>query len=137
MHVVVTGGAGFIGSHLVDALLEQPDTSVLVLDTLRRGRLVNVAHHDGNPNFNFSPVDVRDEEAVAQTVRGADTIFHLAAQSNVMGAVTDPRYSFETNVAGTFNVLDAAYRAGVRRVVFASSREAYGEAQALPVSEDH
>lgn len=136
MHVVVTGGAGFIGSHLVDALLARRDVSVLVIDNLRRGRLVNLAHHDGDERFRFVPGDVRDAEFLREALRGAEVVYHLAAQSNVMGAVSDPRYSFETNVAGTFNVLDAALRCGVRRVVFASSREAYGEAQALPVSED-
>lgn len=136
MHIVVTGGAGFIGSHLVDALLARPFVTVLVLDNLRRGRLVNIAHHDGDPRFHFLDGDIRDEQTVELALRGAQCVYHLAAQSNVMGAVSDPRYSFETNVRGTFNVLDAAQRLGVRRVVFASSREAYGEARCLPVTED-
>lgn len=137
MNVVVTGGAGFIGSHLVDALLARLGTDVLVLDNLRRGRLSNLGRHDGNPHFRFLPVDIRDAEAVDGALDGAQLVYHLAAQSNVLGAISDPRYSFETNVTGTFNVLDAAQRNGVDRVVFASSREAYGEAQYLPVTEDH
>jgi UDP-glucose 4-epimerase len=137
VHVVVTGGAGFIGSHLVDALLARETTSVLVVDNLRRGRLINIAHHDGDPRFNFLLGDVREPDVLAEALRDADVVYHLAAQSNVMGAVSDPRYSFETNVMGTYNVLDAALRTGVRRVVFASSREAYGEARSVPVAEDH
>jgi UDP-glucose 4-epimerase len=137
MRVVVTGGAGFIGSHLVDALLTDPDVSVLVLDNLSRGRLANIAHHDGNPCFQLIVGDVRQAEVVERALTGAEVVYHLAAQSNVMGALHDPRYSFETNVLGTFNVLDAASHLGVRRVVFASSREAYGEPRSVPVPETH
>ena len=136
MHVVVTGGAGFIGSHLVDALIERTDDTVLIVDNLRRGRLVNLAHHDGDRRLRLLVADVREPEVADQALRDADLVYHLAAQSNVMGAVSDPRYSFETNVAGTFNVLQAARQHGVKRVVFASSREAYGEVEVLPVSED-
>ena len=136
MQIVVTGGAGFIGSHLVDALLERPDDSVLVVDNMRRGRLVNLAHHDRDRRFRLLVGDVRDEGFVHSALRGADIIYHLAAQSNVMGALNNPRYSFETNVVGTFNVLDAALQHCARRVIFASSREAYGETTHLPVGED-
>ncbi len=136
MYVVVTGGAGFIGSHLVDALLaDRGVATVLVVDNLRRGRLANLAQHDGDPRFRFLPGDIRDPALVEEALGGTEVVFHLAAQSNVMGAVSDPRYSFETNVVGTYNVLEAALRCSVRRVVFASSREAYGEARAIPVSE--
>jgi nucleoside-diphosphate-sugar epimerase len=135
MRCAVTGGAGFIGGHLVDALLSTEGTDVLVLDNLRRGRLANLAKHDGHPRFRFLPADVRDVEAVHGAMAGAELVYHLAAQSNVMGALSDPRYSFETNVCGTYNVLEAAASAGVRRVVFASSREVYGDALALPVGE--
>lgn len=136
MRIVVTGGAGFIGSHLVDALLTRPDVSVTVLDNLHRGRLDNLGQHDGDCRLRFLPADVRDAATIERALRGADLVYHLAAQSNVMGAVSDPRYSFESNVLGTFNVLEAARLAGVRRIVFASSREAYGEAARLPVDED-
>jgi UDP-glucose 4-epimerase len=136
VHAVVTGGAGFIGSHLVDALLARAGTTVLVLDNLSRGRMSNLAHHEGDPRFELMLGDVREKGDVAKAVEGASVVFHLGAQSNVMGAVSDPRYSFETNVVGTFNVLEAAAEARVKRVVFASSREAYGESRTLPVPED-
>jgi UDP-glucose 4-epimerase len=136
MHVVVTGGSGFIGSHLVDALLAHHAVTVQVIDNLQRGRLVNMARHDGDPRFIFSAVDIRDADALDPLMEGADVVFHLAAQSNVMGAIQDPRQSFETNVIGTYNVLEAARHHGVRRVVLASSREAYGEPAHVPVAED-
>lgn len=130
MRVVVTGGAGFIGSHLVDALVERGD-DVLVLDNLKRGQRAFV-----HPAATFVEGDVRDTETVAAAFAGARRVYHLAAQSNVMGALTDARYSFTTNVVGTFNGLEAASAAGAERVVFASSREVYGEPAAMPVGED-
>jgi len=135
MHIVVTGGAGFIGSHLVDALLEGGEDTVLVVDNMRRGRMANLAHHERDARFRVLVGDIRDEGFVHSALRGADLVYHLGAQSNVLGALSDPRYSFESNVGGTFNVLEAARQHGVRRVVFASSREAYGETTRLPVDE--
>ncbi len=136
MRIVVTGGAGFIGSHLVDALLTRPSSDVLVVDNLSRGRRSNLSGNDGDPRLSVTVGDIRDPATVDRALRDAEVVYHLAAQSNVMGAVSDPRYSFETNVAGTFNVLESAARHGVRRVVFASSREAYGEPASLPVTEE-
>jgi UDP-glucose 4-epimerase len=137
MHVVVTGGAGFIGTHLVEALLERGGCTVLVLDNLHRGRSDTVARYEGDERVRFLRGDVRDAAMVERALDDADLVYHLAAQSNVLGAVSDPRYSFETNVAGTFNVLEAARQGRARRVVFASSREAYGEVERLPVPETH
>lgn len=129
MRALVTGGAGFIGSHLADALIARGD-EVVVLDNLRRGHrhFVPVGAH-------LVEGDIRDAAAVASVAEDCDVVFHLAAQSNVMGAMDDVDYSFSTNVGGTLNVLRAAAMAKVRRVVFASSREAYGEPGALPVEE--
>jgi nucleoside-diphosphate-sugar epimerase len=136
MEILVTGGAGFIGSHLVDALLARPDARVRVLDNLYRGNWANLAQHAADPRLTPLRADLRDVTTLREAMRGVDTVFHLAAQSNVLGAVREPRYAFESNVAGTFNVLEAAVTAGVRRLIFASSREAYGEPQTLPVRED-
>lgn len=126
---LVTGGAGFIGSHLVDGLLLRGD-DVVVLDNLHRGRRDFV-----DSRATFIEGDIRDPLALAFAMRSVDVVYHLAAQSNVMGAMSDIDYSFETNVAGTFNALRAAGAAGVARFVFASSREAYGEPAAVPVGE--
>ncbi len=133
--VVVTGGAGFVGSHLVDRLLADSRAEIVVLDNLTRGRPANLAHHQANPRLQFHEGDIRDVAVVAETVRGADVVYHLAAQATVMGAVQDLDYSFSTNVVGTFNVLRESAAAGVRRVVFTSSREVYGEPIELPVDE--
>jgi UDP-glucose 4-epimerase len=132
----VTGGAGFIGSHLIDRLLTDSCPSVVVLDNLSRGRLSNLARWQGNPRLDILHGDVRDVSTVDELVRGADVVYHLAAQSTVMGGVKDMGYTFSTNVVGTFNVLSSAARWGVRRVVFASSREVYGEPISLPVDEE-
>lgn len=129
MRVVVTGGAGFIGSQLVDVLVERGD-DVIVLDNLRRGRREFV-----HPGAHLVEGDIRDEDQVTVALHGAELVYHLAAQSNVMGAMSDADYSFTTNVVGTFNVLKAAARTGARRLVFASSREVYGEPETLPVPE--
>jgi UDP-glucose 4-epimerase len=134
--IVVTGGAGFIGSHLVDRLLESDTAEVVILDNLSRGRLANIVQHRGHPRLQFINGDVCDTTAVTEAVRGARVIYHLAAQSTVMGAVHDSSYTFNTNVVGTFNVLRAAAREGVQRVIFASSREVYGEPINLPVDEN-
>jgi UDP-glucose 4-epimerase len=133
--VLVTGGAGFIGGHLVARLLARGD-EVVVLDNLRRGDRQRVEALLGGGRGRFVEDDIRRMAALEGAVQGCDVVFHLAAQSNVMGAVTDPDYSVTTNVLGTFNVLRSAAEARVSRVVFTSSREVYGEPRALPVSED-
>jgi UDP-glucose 4-epimerase len=131
LRALVTGGAGFLGSHLVDALVARGD-DVVVLDNLRRGQTAFLPLD----RVRFIEADICDEQAVAEACVGVDTVFHLAAQSNVLGALQDMDYSFTTNVVGTFNVLKAATAAGATRLVFSSSREVYGEQTAIPVSED-
>ena len=134
--VVVTGGAGFVGSHLVDRLLATTHADVVVLDNLSRGQVSNLAQHSADARLELIHGDIRDQDAVAMAVRGARIVFHLAAQSTVMGGVSDAEYTFSTNVVGTFNVLRAAARYGASHVVFASSREVYGEPIDLPVDEE-
>jgi len=131
MRVLVTGGAGFIGTHLTQKLLLDPAVTVRILDNLHRGRNTFA----GVPRVEFLQADIRDRQAVQAAMDGIDVVYHLAAQSNVLGAVKDMEYSFTTNVVGTFEVLSAARESGVRSVIFASSREVYGEVTSLPVSE--
>ncbi len=136
MKILITGGSGFIGSHLVDQLMEQ-NHQIVVLDNLFRGKIEFIEKWLAHPRFTFLQGDIRDGQQVRDACSDCEIVYHLAAQSNVLGAVSDIRYSFETNVVGTFNVLQAAKEAGVRRLIFTSSREAYGEAQYLPVDETH
>jgi len=135
MRVLVTGGAGFLGSHLVDALVAVGD-EVVALDNLYRGSLANIDTHLSTRAAKFIEADIRDYPAVLEAAAGTEVVYHLAAQSNVIGAVTDIDYSFTTNVCGTYNVLKAAAATNVRRLVFSSSREVYGEPELIPVSED-
>lgn len=133
MRYLVTGGAGFIGGHLVVRLLGLGH-DVVVLDNLTR--LSPVVHDPGWQGAELVIGDIRDEAVVARAMDGADVVFHLAAQSQVVGSARDQQYAFTSNVSGTLNVLQAARSSGVRRLVFASSREVYGEPARLPVRED-
>ncbi|HEY6202662.1 MAG TPA: NAD-dependent epimerase/dehydratase family protein [Candidatus Limnocylindria bacterium] len=135
--VVVTGGAGFIGSHLVDALLDGDAVEVIVVDNMTRGRPENLAARENDPRLRIVHADVRDLAEMRRVFRGATLVYHLAAQSTVMGAAADADYTFGTNVVGTYNVLNAAAAHGIRRVLFTSSREVYGEPVSLPVDEAH
>src|SRR5579862_1132168 len=133
MKVLVTGGAGFIGSHLSRRLVKEQRASVTALDNLHRGHRENLA--DCRPEIHFLEADIRDPDALRRALSGIDVVYHLAAQSSVIGAAADLNYTFNTNVGGTFNLLSAAKSNGVRRVVFASSREVYGDPRHLPVLE--
>ncbi len=135
--VVVTGGAGFVGSHLVERLLQETTADVVVLDNLRAGRLDNLRGCVDDPRITFVRGDIRNRKQLGTTFRGADVVYHLAAHSSLKSTVADATYGFATNVGGTFNVLRAAVEKHVRRVVFASSYEVYGPPLDLPVDESH
>ena len=133
MRLAVTGGAGFIGGHFVERLAATRPGRILVIDNLSRACMVEPEF--GLADVMFTRVDIRNRAAVRDALTGCDIVFHLAAQSNVIGAVRNAQYAFDTNVRGTFNVLEAAKHAGVKRFVFTSSREVYGEPDRLPVQE--
>jgi UDP-glucose 4-epimerase len=133
-NVLVTGGAGFIGSHLVDALVDI-GARVTVIDSLQAGNPDNLAR--SRPKIRFLRGDVRDYSNVREAVDGQQVIFHLAANASVPISVSDYRYDFDTNAAGTFNVLRAAMEARVAKVLFASSAAVYGTPQYVPVDESH
>jgi UDP-glucose 4-epimerase len=118
---------------LVDFLVRENAGHLVVIDNLKRGRLNHLAQ--SLDRIEFINGDIRDRDVMERTTAGVDLIFHLAAQSNVLGAVHDLDYSFTANVVGTIEVLRAAQKSGVRRVVFTSSREVYGDPQTLPVPE--
>jgi UDP-glucose 4-epimerase len=130
---LVTGGAGFIGSNLVRALLGRGD-QVRVLDNLSTGRLANV--DDLVDQFELFEADLRDLETIRTAVRGVEAVFHQAALPSVARSVADPLSSHNVNASGTLTLLLAARDAGVRRFVFASSSSVYGDTPVLPKAED-
>jgi len=136
LRVVVTGAAGFIGSHLCDRLVADGHT-VVGLDDLSTGRLANLAAARRSKSFSFSNVDVTRAELVDVVAKERpDVVLHLAAQMDVRRSVADPLHDTRVNVLGTVNVLDACVRAGTPRVVFASSGgTVYGTPPKLPASE--
>lgn len=131
--VLVTGGGGFIGSHLVDSLVQRGD-AVRVLDNFSTGRRDNLAHLNGK--VEILEGDLRNPEQVKAAVQGVDLIFHQAAFISVPQSLQDPQTCFAVNVAGTATLLEAARRAGVRKVVLASSTAIYGDAGDFPLTED-
>ena len=132
--VLVTGGAGFIGSHLVDALLAQ-GYSVRVLDNLSMGKLANLPLD--NPQLQFIQGDVADSAVVAQAVAGCAAVAHLAAVASVQASVDDPVATHQSNFVGTLNVCEAMRLHGVKRVLFASSAAVYGNnGEGLAIDED-
>ena len=131
---MVTGGAGYIGSHLVDALIAA-DNHVTVLDNLSTGRVANIQHLLGHPRFRFVCDTLLNDPLVDRLVAEAEVVYHLAAMVGVKYVVEDPLQCIVTNVRGTEVVLECAYRYW-RRVVVASSSEVYGKSEKVPLSED-
>jgi nucleoside-diphosphate-sugar epimerase len=134
-NVLVTGGAGFIGSHLVPRLLEK-GYSVTVLDNLSNGKLENLNGAVDHPEFMFQRGDIRDKTLPNEIFDGIDSIIHLAALIDISASVADPLQNHEINVNGTFNMLHAAFKHKVKRFVFASSTAVYGDVKTLPVQEN-
>jgi UDP-glucose 4-epimerase len=134
--ILVTGGAGFIGSNLVSHLIEKGH-SVIVLDNLSSGKLENLSAVRNSPNFHFIQGDIQDKAALHEAFRGVDAVAHLAALIDVSASVIDPSKTHEVNVTGTLNLLQAAEKENtVNRFVFASSTAVYGDAEVLPIKEN-
>ena len=133
MKCLVTGGAGFIGSNLVEALLQRSD-DVIVLDNLSSASRANLAFA---PDVRLIEGDVRDYDLVRSLMVGVEAIFHLAAEVGNLNSLERPVEDAQVNVLGTLNVLRAAMAAGVRKVVYSSSSAIFGEPQYLPIDEDH
>ena len=131
MHVLITGGAGFIGSNLAEKLIDD-GIKVTVLDNLLTGRIANIAHLLENDLFHFIEGDIRDFQTCKDAVSGCTHISHQAALGSVPRSIDDPITSLEINVSGTVNVFRAAVEEGVTRIVFASSSSVYGDDQTLP-----
>jgi len=133
MRALVTGGAGFIGSHIVEELLRR-GVSVRILDNFSSGKRENLAALHGD--LEILEQDLRDEVAVKAATRDVEFIFHLAAFISVPQSMLDPQECFETNVAGTVRLLEAARQAGVRKVVLSSSTAVYGNPDQFPTDEE-
>jgi len=132
--VLVTGGAGFIGSHIVDSLLAK-DLEVTVLDNLSSGKMKNIGQHLNKENLHFIKGDIRDDDSVKQAVRNVDAVIHEAALVGVARSVENPFSTNEVNVTGTLNLLKASLDSGVKRFIYASSASVYGEIETLPKKE--
>jgi nucleoside-diphosphate-sugar epimerase len=134
--VLVTGGAGFIGSHIVDLLVHEGVDRIVVLDDFSRGRPENLADALEQGPVRLLEGDIRDPAAVAKAMQGIDLVFHQAA-IRITQCAQEPRLALEVLAGGTFNVVEAAVRAGVRKLVAASSASVYGLAEHFPTHERH
>jgi UDP-glucose 4-epimerase len=133
--VLVTGGTGFIGSHLVDRLLKE-GVEVIVLDNLQGGRLENISQHLRKKKLCFVQGDIRNYRLVRNLAKGVDAILHQAARVSVPESIADPVLTDDVNVNGTLNLLKASVESDVKRFVYASSCAVYGDAEVVPINED-
>lgn len=134
--VLVIGGAGFIGSHIVDQLRDGPAAEIVVLDNFVRGSRANLAQSAGDERVRVVEGSIMDREQLGSLMEGADLVVHLAALW-LFECVEHPRDAVAVNITGTFNVIEAAQAAGVEKVIYSSSASVYGDALALPMTEDH
>lgn len=136
--ILITGGAGFIGSHLVDALLAHGDIGfVRVLDNLSTGKLSNIEHHLQNDQFEYFEADIRDYTTCEKAMTGIDIVCHQAALGSVPRSIEDPLTTNNVNITGTLNIFTAAKNAGIKRIVYAASSSTYGDSQKLPKVENN
>jgi UDP-glucose 4-epimerase len=134
--IIVTGGAGFIGSHLVDRLLSRGN-EVTVIDNLSSGRMEFLKKHVENHNYKFIKMDVMELEKLKKTIHGADIIFHLAADPDVRLGAENTRIHLEQNIIATYNLLEAMRTNRRQKIVFTSTSTVYGEATIIPTPENY
>jgi len=132
---LVTGGAGFIGSHITDRLLKN-GLDVTVIDDLSSGRLENIRAHTRKSGFLFVKGDIRDPIAVKKAVKDADVVFHEAGFVGVTESINEPILTNDVNVNGALNLLESSLKAGVKRFILASSAAVYGDPRTVPIKED-
>jgi len=133
--ILITGGAGFIGSNLVEKLLEY-DNEVIIFDNLSTGIMENIKNLESNPNFKFVQGDILNKELLEQVLENIDYVFHYAAVVGVKRTIEKPLEVLNVNTEGTRNVLELSLKQGVEKVIFASSSEVYGEPVEIPEREN-
>lgn len=137
MKILLTGGAGFIGSNLTEDLLQDDRVSLVrVIDNLSTGDYKNIKMFEAHPKFEFVEADIRNMDAVMKAAEGINRICHQAALGSVPRSIKDPITTHEVNVTGTLNVFQAAVKNKIDRVVFASSSSIYGDEATMPKVED-
>jgi UDP-glucose 4-epimerase len=134
--ILLVGGAGLIGSHILDQLVEGDAGEIVIFDNFVRGSRANIERHLADPRVSVIEADIRDRDALAEAMQGVDGVFLLAALW-LLQCAEDPRSGMEVNVEGNFNVIEACRAANVRRLVFSSSASVYGDALIEPMPEDH
>ena len=132
--VLITGGAGFIGSHLSDLLIES-GFHVVIIDNLSNGRLANIKHLLDNKNFKFHELDIMNSEDIKPIFKNIDWVFHLAGMADIVPSIESPKEYYDCNVTGTFNVVEASRIAGVKKIVYAASSSSYGIPDNYPTAE--
>ena len=137
MRILVTGGAGFIGSHIVAALLKHPEVSLVrVMDNLATGSMKNITEFKDHPKFEFYETDIRDYQSCLEACTDIDRITHQAALGSVPRSINDPLTTNDVNITGTLNVFTAAKENNIKRIVYAASSSTYGDHPGLPKVED-
>lgn len=136
MRYFVTGGAGFIGSNMVDRLLSEPENEVVAYDNFSTGRREFLEEALKNPRFTLVEGDTLDEAAMTKAMAGADFVFHFAANADVRMGTEHPKKDLEQNTIATYHVLEAMRANGIRRIGFSSTGSVYGEAEVIPTPED-
>ena len=134
--IVVIGGAGFIGSHIVDQLLHEPVREIVIVDNFVRGTRSNIEPAMRDPRVKLVEGSITDRSMLRDVLAGADGVFLLAALW-LFECVHEPRKALEVNVDGTWNVIEAAQAAGLKRLIYSSSASVYGDALSIPMTEDH
>ena len=135
--LLITGGAGFIASHLADTILEKTEAQVKVLDNLSTGTMSNLSNCINSPKFSFIRGDLDQTHSIEDALEGVTTLFHAAADPEVRTGYNDPTISFNQNIRNTFSLLDCARKSDVQNIHFFSSSTIYGEPDVIPTTEDY
>ena len=134
--ILVTGGAGFIGSNLIDCLLGKGN-NVIVFDNLSSGKMEFIKHHLENPDFSFIKGDLIDPEAIESACKDADMVYHVAANPDVKLGASDTKVHFDQNILATYNLLEAMRKGSAKKIAFTSTSTVYGEASIMPTPENY